>query len=89
MKAYAYLRQGRPGKKAKIIQVEPRFSITASRSDKWIPIKPGTEGLLALGIAYVIIKESLSTTEIISKILLMRLRIGLMNEGKLMADLRS
>lgn len=59
MKAYAYLRQGRPGKKAKIIQVEPRFSITASRSDKWIPIKPGTEGLLALGIAYVIIKESL------------------------------
>jgi anaerobic selenocysteine-containing dehydrogenase len=59
MKAYAYLRQGRPGKKAKIIQVEPRFSITASRSDKWIPIKLGTEGLLALGIAYVIIKESL------------------------------
>lgn len=59
MKAYAYLRQGRPGRKAKIIQVEPRFSITASRSDKWIPIKPGKEGLLALGIAYVIIKESL------------------------------
>lgn len=59
MRAFAYLRQGRPGKKAKIIQVEPRFSITASRSDKWIPIKPGTEGLLALGLAYVIIKENL------------------------------
>jgi anaerobic selenocysteine-containing dehydrogenase len=59
MRAFAYLRQGRPGKKAKIVQVEPRFSITASRSDKWVPIKPGTEGLLALGLAYVIIKENL------------------------------
>lgn len=59
MRALAYLRQGRPGKKAKIVQVEPRFSITASRSDKWVPIKPGTEGLLALGLAYVIIKENL------------------------------
>jgi len=59
MRAFSYLRQGRPGKKAKIIQVEPRFSITASRSDKWVPIKPGTEGLLALGLAYVIIKENL------------------------------
>jgi anaerobic selenocysteine-containing dehydrogenase len=59
MRAFSYLRQGRPGIKAKIIQVEPRFSITASRSDKWVPIKPGTEGLLALGLAYVIIKENL------------------------------
>ena len=59
MRAFAYLRQGRPGRKAKIIQVEPRFSLTASRSDKWVPIKPGTEGLLALGLAYVIIKENL------------------------------
>lgn len=59
LRAYAYLRQGRPGKKAKIVQVEPRLSITASLADNWIPIKPGTEGLLALGIAYVIIKENL------------------------------
>lgn len=67
MKAYAFLRQGRPGKKAKIIQVEPRFSITASRSDKWIPIKPGTEGMLALGIAYIIIKERLYDRNFIEK----------------------
>jgi anaerobic selenocysteine-containing dehydrogenase len=59
LRAYAYLRQGRPGKKAKIVQIEPRLSITASLADNWIPIKPGTEGLLALGIAYVIIKENL------------------------------
>jgi anaerobic selenocysteine-containing dehydrogenase len=67
MRAYAFLRQGRPGKKAKIVQVEPRFSITASRSDRWIPVEPGTEGMLALGIAYVIIKERLYDRNFIDK----------------------
>ncbi len=67
MKDYAFLRQGRPGKKAKIVQVEPRFSITASRSDRWIPVEPGTEGMLALGIAYVIIKERLYDRNFIEK----------------------
>jgi anaerobic selenocysteine-containing dehydrogenase len=43
----------------KIIQIEPRFSIEASRADKWIPINQGTEGLLALGVASVLIKERL------------------------------
>ncbi|MGD9371468.1 MAG: molybdopterin-dependent oxidoreductase, partial [Desulfobacterales bacterium] len=31
-------------------QIEPRLSKTAAKSDKWIAIKPGTEGALALGI---------------------------------------
>ncbi|NIO47826.1 MAG: molybdopterin-dependent oxidoreductase [Candidatus Aminicenantes bacterium] len=43
----------------KIVQAEPRFSLCASRADKWIPINPGTEGLLAIGIASVIVKEKL------------------------------
>ena len=40
-------------------QIEPRLSNTAAKADQWIPITPGTEVLLALGFAYVIIKESL------------------------------
>ena len=40
-------------------QIEPRLSKTAAKSDKWIAIKPGTEGALALGIAHVIVKEGL------------------------------
>ncbi len=43
----------------KIIQVEPRLSDTAAKATQWIGINPGTEGALALGLAYVIIKESL------------------------------
>jgi anaerobic selenocysteine-containing dehydrogenase len=44
---------------ATVKQIEPRLSNTAAKADQWVPITPGTEGLLALGIAYVIIKESL------------------------------
>ncbi len=43
----------------KLIQIEPRLSRTAAKADQWVPINPGTEGALALGIAGVIIKESL------------------------------
>jgi anaerobic selenocysteine-containing dehydrogenase len=46
----------------KVVQVEPRLSNTAAKSDQWIPINPGTEGALALGLAHVIIKESLYNT---------------------------
>ena len=59
LRTYGHLRQERPGPKAKIIQIEPRFSLTAAKADEWVPINPGTEGALALGIAYVLIREGL------------------------------
>ena len=43
----------------KVVQVEPRLSNTAAKSDQWLPINPGTEAALALGLAHIIIKESL------------------------------
>jgi len=45
--------------KTKFVQVEPRFSITAAKADEWIPLNPGTEGVLALGIGYVLLEENL------------------------------
>ncbi len=51
----------------KIIQIEPRFSLEASRADTWIPLKPGTEGLLALGIASVLVKEDLHNETYLNK----------------------
>jgi anaerobic selenocysteine-containing dehydrogenase len=44
---------------AKLYQVEPRLSNTAANADKWIPINPGTESDLALGLCAVIIKNNL------------------------------
>ena len=43
----------------KIIQVDARLSTTAAKSDRWIPIQPGTEAALAMGIAHVMIKDFL------------------------------
>jgi len=50
----------------KVIQVEPRLSNTAAKSDKWIAINPGMEGALALGLAHVIIKESLYNSNFVN-----------------------
>ncbi|MBI4415809.1 MAG: molybdopterin-dependent oxidoreductase [Euryarchaeota archaeon] len=58
LRAHGTMRQGRPVR-AKIVQVDVRFSVTAAKADEWIPIKPGTDGALALGIAHVIIQANL------------------------------
>ena len=55
--AYGHMRQGRDGRRGKTIQVEPRMSLTGANADEWIPARPGTEGLLALGIAHFIVRE--------------------------------
>lgn len=58
---YGMMRQGRPGVRAKFVQVESRMSPTGANADEWIPAHPGTEGLVALGLAHVILKEKLLT----------------------------
>ena len=46
-------------RKVPLVQVEPRLSNTAAKADRWLPIRPGTEAALALGLAHVIISEGL------------------------------
>src|SRR3984885_1103129 len=53
------MRQGRPGRRAKFVQVESRMSQTGANTDEWIACPPGLEGVLALGIAHVILSEKL------------------------------
>lgn len=38
----------------RLIQIEPVESRTAALADRWIPVKPGTEAALALGLAHVL-----------------------------------
>ncbi len=54
---YGQMRQGRPGVRGKFVQVEYRMSQTGANADEWVPVKPGTEGVLALGLANVIMKS--------------------------------
>ncbi|WP_455375860.1 molybdopterin-containing oxidoreductase family protein [Kaarinaea lacus] len=37
--------------------IEPKMSLTGANSDMWIPAKPGTEGVIALGIANHLVKN--------------------------------
>ena len=55
--AYGHLRQGREGRRGKTIQIEPRMSLSGAAADEWIAARPGTEGLLALGIAHALVSE--------------------------------
>ena len=56
-RAYGNLRQGRQGQRGKTVQVEPRMSLSGAAADEWIAARPGTEGLLALGIAHVLVSS--------------------------------
>jgi len=60
--AYGQMRQGRPGVRGKFVQVEYRMSQTGANADEWVPAKPGTEGVLAAGLAHVIMKSGVKTS---------------------------
>jgi len=64
-RAYGAFRQGRTGRRGKLVHVEPRLSITASSADEWIAVRPGTEGIFALGVAAVIVSEGLNTRDFV------------------------
>ena len=67
LRAYARLRRGRPGVRAKIVQVESRASITATKADEWLCVNPGTEGALALSLAHVIVRDELYDAGFVSQ----------------------
>jgi len=52
--SYGEMRQGRPGVRGKLVQVESRMTATGACADEWIPCRPGTEGVLAMGLAQLI-----------------------------------
>jgi anaerobic selenocysteine-containing dehydrogenase len=60
---YGKMRQNRSGVRGKFVQVESRVSQTGANADEWVAAHPGTEGLLPLGIAHVILKEKLGHAE--------------------------
>jgi len=49
-RGYSKMRKGQGGKRGYFVQFEARMSQTASVADEWIPVRPGTEGLVAAAI---------------------------------------
>jgi len=44
---------------AKLVIVDPHLSYTASKAQEWIPLRPSTDGALALALAHVILRNNL------------------------------
>ena len=60
---YGQMREGHPGQRAKLVHFEPRVSLTAANADEWIASPPGTEGVIALSLAHVILRDKLRSAE--------------------------
>jgi len=50
--------QFRKAPRGVLVQVEPKMTLTGANADRWIPARPGTEGVLALGIANQLLQDA-------------------------------
>ncbi len=42
----------------KLVVVDPRFSNSAAKADRWLPVRPGTDGAVALGMIWQILRST-------------------------------
>jgi anaerobic selenocysteine-containing dehydrogenase len=54
---FGHSRQGRHNDRGRFVQIEPRMSVSGAAADEWIPARPGSEGILALGLAHHIVSR--------------------------------
>jgi len=58
---YAQFRKGtRPEGRGVLVQIESKMTLTGANADRWIAIRPGTEGVLAMGIINALGKAGLA-----------------------------
>ena len=61
--AFGYFREQAYGQRGYLVQFEPRMSITGAKADRWLPLKPGTEGLVAAALVRIIADEGFGSPE--------------------------
>ena len=45
--------------------IDPHRSKTAERSDWWVPVRPGTDAALALGMMHVLFRDGLDDQDLV------------------------
>ena len=60
---YGEMKTLRPRTGLKMVHVDSRMSQAGVNATEWVPIRPGSMGVLALGMAYVIIRDELHDQE--------------------------
>ena len=61
--AFGAFRSQSLGKRGYLVQLEPRMSITGAKADRWLPVSPGTEALVAQALARIIADGPLGPAE--------------------------
>jgi len=62
---YSTMRRGR-ATRGKLVVIDPRQGVTGAKADEWIPIIPGTDSALALGMANVIIQSGMFDSDFVN-----------------------
>ena len=52
---------------ARLVVVDPYLSDTAAKAHEWVPIRPATDGALALALGHVIVRDGLYDKEFVTK----------------------
>jgi anaerobic selenocysteine-containing dehydrogenase len=66
MHLWALMHQARKAG-ARIVTIDPHRSKTAERSDWWLPIRPGTDAALALGMMHIIWRDGLQDDDYLER----------------------
>ncbi len=53
-RGFSKMRRGNPQRRGYMVQFESQMSQTAAKADEWIPLLPGTEGLVALALGKLV-----------------------------------
>ncbi|MDA3057858.1 thiosulfate reductase PhsA [Campylobacter sp. VBCF_05 NA6] len=54
-------------KDAKLLVLEPRFSVVAAKADEWLPVKPGTDLAFVMALIHVWIRDGKYDKEFVEK----------------------
>ena len=60
---YGHMRRGEGRKRGRLVQIEPRMSLSGANADVWLPARPGSEGLIALALARELLARGRYTGE--------------------------
>ncbi|MEX2599758.1 MAG: molybdopterin-dependent oxidoreductase [Dehalococcoidia bacterium] len=63
-RGYGEFRQGANRQRGRFVQVDTRYSMTAAAADRWMWVRPGTEGLMAMAMIHTIVSEGLGDPDV-------------------------
>lgn len=64
---FGRLRGQELGKRGYLVQLEPHMSTTGAKADRWLPLRPGSEALVAQAIARLIADRGYGSQELVSR----------------------